>query len=401
MKMLFVHERFGALAGAEANAYATAVELARRGHDLSLLHGARTGRGESEWDRVFSGRCLPLPSTHPAEATRHALQVSQPDVIYVHNMADLKVLETLLASDVPAARMVHDHGLYCMRSYKYNCITRRICTRPVSPFCLVPCAAFLKRSRDSSFPLAWVSYSKKKNEITLNRKFHRLLVATNYMKEELLRNGFESSRVEVHPPVPPKENATSPIPMSDRNLIIYAGQITRGKGVDVLLESLAKVRAPFECLIFGDGHYRGYCEQLSQRLGLSQKVRFGGFVSQDELKNYYRECRVAVVSSVWPEPFGAVGLEAMRFGVPVVAFDAGGISEWLIDGHNGFLVPWMDRTAFAAKVETLLRDKSLARLMGVNGFELIRQRFDFSKYVDGIENLFSNLVAELHAAQIK
>src|SRR5206468_9555238 len=67
--------------------------------------------------------------------------------------------------------------------------------------------------------------------------------------------------------------------------------------------------------------------------------------------NYFRECSLVVMSSVWPEPFGMAGIEAMRYGLPVVAFDAGGIREWLLDGHNGYLVPWMDRATYAARVE--------------------------------------------------
>ena len=89
-----------------------------------------------------------------------------------------------------------------------------------------------------------------------------------------------------------------------------------------------------------------------------------------------------------------VGIEAMRYGLPVVAFDAGGIKEWLIDGRNGFLVPWMDRDAYAARVEALLRDKTLARQMGETGRQLVSQHYDFSRYVTGIENLFARVVAE-------
>lgn len=395
MKMLFVHDRIGAWAGAEANAHAAAKELKRRGHEVGLLHGPGTGRGEAEWRETFSGACFPLASPHKTRATRAALDGFAPDLAYIHNLPDLEVLEALLRAQEPAVRMVHDHDLYCMRSYKYNCLTRRICTRRLSPYCLFPCLGSLKRNRESRLPFAWVSYTKKRQELALNRRFQRLLVATQFMKEELIRNGFESGRVEVHPPVPPQGDPACRSSLSDRNLIVYAGQITRGKGVDVLLESLARVHVRFECLVFGDGHYKEHCRQLCHRLGLDDRVRFCGFIPQAELKKYYRECRVAVLSSVWPEPFGAVGLEAMRCGVPVVGFDAGGIKEWLIDGHNGFLIPWMNQRQFAAKVEALLQDQALARQMGENAFQTANQRFDFPKYIDGLEGLFQRVVEEV------
>lgn len=394
MKMLFVHDRIGAWAGAEANAHAAAREFKRRGHELGLLHGSGTGRAESDWRETFGGGCFSFVAPDKTGAVRQALDQFAPDLAYIHNLPDLEVLEALLNAQRPAVRMVHDHDLYCMRSYKYNCLTRRICTRRLSPYCLFPCLGSLKRNREGGFPFAWASYARKREELALNRGFRRLLVATQYMKEELLRNGFEASRVEVHPPVPPQTASQCCSTLSDRNLIVYAGQITRGKGVDVLLRSLARVRAPFECLIFGDGHYKAHCEQLSRRLGLDDRVRFLGFVSQAELKNFYRECRVAVLSSVWPEPFGAVGLEAMRCGVPVVGFDAGGVKEWLIDGYNGYLIPWMDHRAFADKVEALLRDRALARHMGENALQTANQRFDFSKYIDGLEGLFHRVVKE-------
>jgi glycosyltransferase involved in cell wall biosynthesis len=89
-----------------------------------------------------------------------------------------------------------------------------------------------------------------------------------------------------------------------------------------------------------------------------------------------------------------VGLEAMRYGLPVVAFDAGGIREWLTDGHNGFLVPWMDRAAFAARVEELLCDKPLARELGGNGRHVVSEQFEFAKYISGLENLFARVIGK-------
>src|ERR1044072_3434892 len=89
-----------------------------------------------------------------------------------------------------------------------------------------------------------------------------------------------------------------------------------------------------------------------------------------------------------------VGIESMRYGLPVVAFDAGAIREWLIDGLNGYLVPWLDRDAYAARVEQLLADKLHAREMGERGAQMISDHYDFSKYVAGLEDLFTRVIAE-------
>ncbi len=378
------------MAGAEVNLQLTATELKRRGHAIGLLHGPSTGKGERAWDDLFPER-FALAAGNNFAATREALAAFQPDAIYVHKMSDAGVLKALIDSEVPVARMVHDHDLYCMRSYKYFPLTRTICTRRAGWHCIFPCGATLARNRAGPLPLKWVSYLARKREIALNRRFERMVVATDYMRQELLRNGFDARRIEIHAPVPRADDNTTTASFSERNLIIYSGQVIRGKGVDVLLESLTRVRANFECLIFGDGNHRTFCEELSRRLGLAGRVRFMGYVMPAELQNFYADASLAVVSSVWPEPFGAVGLEAMRHGLPVVAFAAGGINEWLFDGQNGFLVPWMDRGKFAERIDQLLADKKLARDMGERGRQLLRDKFNFGQYISGLEEMFSRM----------
>jgi len=77
MRILYVHERFGALAGAEANAHITATELARRGHTIGILHGPATGRGEDAWRATFTER-FPLAEDAPG-TVRRALAQFRPD----------------------------------------------------------------------------------------------------------------------------------------------------------------------------------------------------------------------------------------------------------------------------------------------------------------------------------
>lgn len=394
MRLLFVHEKLGAFGGAEANILATATELAARGHTVALAHGTRSGRGEEAWERLFQSR-YSLASADEGAALAAAIAEFQPDVVYLHKLAEETALETLVRSDVPTVRMVHDHDLYCMRSYKYNPLSRRICTRAASAYCVFPCGASLCRAGAGRFSFRWVSYFAKRRELELNRRFSRLVVATDYMREELVRNGFAPGRIERHAPVPRSAPALARANFGPRNRLVYAGQIIRGKGVDVLLESLARVTEPFECLIVGEGSHRAYCERLRDHLRLRNRVHFLGFQPQDQLAGYYGEASLAVMSSVWPEPFGATGLEAMRCGLPVVAFDAGGIREWLLDGVNGFLVPWMDRAAYAGRIDFLLRDKVQARQLGETGRQLASERFGFSAYVDGLEDLFKRTAPAL------
>jgi glycosyltransferase involved in cell wall biosynthesis len=123
-------------------------------------------------------------------------------------------------------------------------------------------------------------------------------------------------------------------------------------------------------------------------------VRFHGFVPSGELKNFYQEASLLAVSSVWPEPFGLVGQEAMFYGLPVVGFDAGGIREWLLHGENGFLVRWKDIDGLALRIEQLLRDKDLGRRLGARGRELVSQQQTISQQDCPIEQMLLRVVRE-------
>ena len=133
---------------------------------------------------------------------------------------------------------------------------------------------------------------------------------------------------------------------------------------------------------------------LSPTSGSENRVTFKGFIPQAELQDFYREASAVLVPSVWPEPMGLVGLEAMRNGLPVVAFDAGGIRDWLRDGENGFLVPWMDTGLYAERIDALLADKQLARAMGERGCDRFSRDYDFTDYIASLEDLFSRVTEE-------
>ncbi len=387
VKILFAHQNLGAFGGAEANILLTASVLKGRGHQVALLYQTNTGKNEQAWRETFSFvfRCA-APENIPA-----VLREVEPDVIYLHTISDLQVLQELVGTGIPTVRMVHDHEMYCLRGYKYNYFTRKPCQRAVSFRCVFPCLASVARNRTGGFPLKWASYRAKRAEIEINQVCDHFVVYSEYSKAELIRNGFDPSRIEIVVPIQCWGNDGPRSTFSDRNLLLYVGQIIRGKGVDLLLRALAKLEAPFECLIIGDGGHRKACERLSHSLGLSDRVRFTGFLPSEQIKAHYLEATALAVSSVWPEPFGMVGPEAMRYGLPVVAFDAGGISEWLTEGENGFLVAWGDVDGYARCLGRLLRDKALAKQLGRQGLERVNRDYEAGRQIDRIEAVLGSV----------
>ncbi len=397
MKLLFVHQNFGAFGGAEAYLELAGKGLTEAGHQVGLVYESKTGHNEAAWQDLFAHSFSLNPTAGP-QSLSPILRKFSPDLFFIHNWTNLDFLQQILDSGVPAVRMVHDHSSYCLRTYKYNYFSRKICTRAASAYCVFPCLGPLQRDRSTALGIRWASYFNKLREIELNRGCAAVLVYSEYQKAELTRNGFEPAKIFIQQllrEANPQDLISS---FSKENLILFAGQLIRGKGVDALLRALVQVRVPFRCVILGDGSHRAACQRLSARLGLSQCVRFLGYVPPGQSEQYYLRASVFAMSSLWPEPFGMAGPEAMRYGVPVVAFDAGAISEWLHDGKNGFLVPWNDTRSYARALERLLTDKTLARQMGLWAQSYVR-RFDVSRQMPSLERLLTQFSRKTHLAK--
>lgn len=390
-----MHETCGNLGGAEAAVVLSAAELRRRGHEVALLSLRDSGKGEAQWREAF--RSGTYRAAGPEEGLRSALTTFKPEVVFIHKWSDTRTLEMLADGGGPVVRMVHDHDGHCLRGYRYNPLTRKVCHKPAGNACLFPCLAPIQRNRGGGLPVRLASLSDHLRALAACRRFPLQLAISRYMRDELLLNGFNPHRISLCPPVPPEGPPTAPSTFSAENHLVFAGQLVRGKGLDVLLKALAEVAVHFRLTVLGDGPERVACERLSAKLGLSERVRFVGYVPREQLDAFYAQATAVMVPSVWPEPFGLVGVEAMRRGLPVVAFEAGGVRDWLTDGETGFVVPWMDRAAYADRVTALLEDKSLARRLGAAGRAKAAAEFTFTRHIDTLERELNRVIWD-HAA---
>ena len=129
--------------------------------------------------------------------------------------------------------------------------------------------------------------------------------------------------------------------------LLYVGQLIRGKGVQLLLEAMARMKAKRSLDIVGTGNMEGELKSIAARLGLADRVRFNGF--QKNPQDWMRRAACVVVPSFWQEPYGLVAAEAVALGRKVVAFAVGGLPE-ACQG-KATLVPPGDVAALAEALE--------------------------------------------------
>lgn len=390
-KILFIHERYGRYSGAEQHIFVIAPQLATS-YDLAFLYEQTTGKDEDLFDSFFTEKVHWQNKENRAEIEILLREIG-PDLIYINKCLSVPMLQAIIRSGVPAVRMVHDHEVYCMRAYKYFPWSRRICHKKAGPCCLFPCLASVQRDR-SRGPLGvrWVSYQQKQDLIHFDQKLAAFFVVTQYMFDELVLQGYDSKRISIFPPVPIPIEHVKESSFSPENIILFVGQIVRGKGLDCLLKALAHVKSSFKLIVCGEGSHEQYCRKLATQLGLTDRVDFCGLVRHELLPDYYAQASLAVIPSVWPEPIATIGLEIMRYGLPIVAFDSGGITDWLQDSYNGYLIPWMDIQAMAAKIDYLIQHKEIAKQMGRNGQRIMAEQYDFNRYITHLKGAFAALI---------
>jgi glycosyltransferase involved in cell wall biosynthesis len=115
-------------------------------------------------------------------------------------------------------------------------------------------------------------------------------------------------------------------------------------------------------------------------------------MNPQQLRVALGEADLLVVPSLWPEPFGLIGPEAGRFGVPAAAFDVGGISEWLHDGVNGALAPGNPPTArgLADAIVRCLRDPVLYAKLRKGALETSLS-FNMRRHVESLIGIFGQV----------
>lgn len=398
--------------GAELSCQSQVEALQKRGHAVQVLTstwGLPRGRPSNE-GQVF--RLMRYHSANPAPTGRWApwflhaavgrtrqilgaLELRQnyaiarqvisqwkPDLVYAWHMQQVSIAPVLAAQDlgIPVVFRLPDYWL-----------------------------ADLKAGiKDEPNPLkrwyrSWTAGMGGFDRLDINR----LLPNSWALYQEYLRAGFPAGTMYLIPNgipagmiVPPRDLILKP-PMGRNGVIqlVYAGRLSREKGVDVAIQALAALirerpaeRFGLDIIGSGSDSYQRELRALILRLGIAENVTFLGQLDHRHLLNRLGLYDIMIVPSRWVEPFSRVILEAMASGLPVIATNTGGTLEIIMDGFNGLLVPPDDPSAISRSVQRLLDSAMLAEGIRLNAVETLRTNFDLDVFISQTEEYLQHVL---------
>jgi glycosyltransferase involved in cell wall biosynthesis len=379
-------------------------ELAERGHEVEVITLAQPGAAGTEMDgnilvhridgwnralnRFYENPDRPFHPPIPDPGVVHSLidliEERQPDVVHAHSWILHSLLKFLPSQRTRLVFTMHDYGLMCP---KFTFVHKGgICNGPGFVKCVV-CA---------SGQYGYIPSAALTSGLTITRRSRRrvdqyIAVSTAVARASASISVGSRRPIVVIPPfvsdnASQQNDAARPdfLP-TDGDFIMFVGALGPHKGVDILLEAWQGLDSAIPLVLVG-----------LRRYDTPHQFPRGVIVAEDipheNVLNAWMHCAVAVVPSVWPEPFGLVAIEAMAAGRPVIASAIGGLADIVEDGVTGILVPPGDPLALRRGIAGLLADPRQRATMGLAARERAAS-YSAANVVPRIEQVYREVAA--------
>jgi glycosyltransferase involved in cell wall biosynthesis len=317
-----------------------------RGGAHAHLQGLVAVQRRSHEVHVVSGGGLESREAAPVDLAR--IDALRPALVHVHTVVNPRALDALAGAG--AVITVQDHRYFCPGRGKW---TRdgAVCHEPASPALCVACF------EDETYGAEVQHLTAAR--LAAVRRFGAVIVLSRYMRDELVRAGVDSERVHVIPPI------VEPVPAHEPDgppCVLFAGRLVEHKGVRDAVHAWKRSGIALPLVMAGTGPLRAWAE--------AEGATVLGWVERERLGAVYARAAALVMPSRWQEPFGIAGLEALRAGVPVVAWRSGGIAEWHPGGD--LLVEWGDVDGLARALKAAI-GRPAEPVVGPGDEEIVRR----------------------------
>ena len=341
--------------------------LVGRGHSLLLLCEEPADDARQPAIDV-PGAVTLVRATGSQTAFTDALSRWAPDVVFSQGLLSPETERACLPV-APVVFLAHTYHGTCISGRKMHLLPAETpCRRRFGAACLL---LYLPRRCGGLSPATMIGeFRRQADRLDVARRCAAIVTLSDYMRDEYIAHGVDPARVFTLPQWLPLGAAagrvpTDPVAAGAPLRLTFIGRLQREKGVKLALAALPLLRRrlarPVRLTVAGEGPFRAALEAGASRLRSADRdidVRFAGRVNAAERSRLLAETDVVVFPSIWPEPFGLVGLEAAAEGVPVAAFGVGGVPEWLADGVTGSLAP-ADPPSAAGLADAIIRCTAL------------------------------------------
>lgn len=382
------------IGGAEISVGRVAEGLVKRGHDVSVITTSPNGKSSIEdIKRVKIYQINPLNfyvmykhqnqpeilkpiwhgidlwNPHSFIVVKKILKKEMPDVAHINNFKGLSLSAFSVTKRLNLSLIftAHDYSLICPRGDLLHG-SSEICTDPVGL-----CKAYAKIQK-----------------YLVDNKPDLVTAPSQFVIDKLKERGLFKDRKTMKLPLGIELRNEKAEKSYDTLDILYAGALSKRKGVHILINAFKSLKAEnIKLHIVGKGKDK---DEFKRIAGTDRRIFFYGFVPDGELRRLYQEANVLVVPSIWYDNSPMVIYESFMNGTPVIGSRIGGIPELVEEGYNGLLFEAGNVDELKEILEYPLKNSDMLKRLEEGAFESV-QKYDMGEHIIKLEEMYKGVIS--------
>ena len=391
------------IGGEERHVANLSAELAARGHQVSVAtlwhkgfarfeieEGVRIHRILGTLQRMeaifsYKDRQFAPPFTDPEVlwALRQIISEERPAIIHAHNWIVHSFTPLKAWSRAKLVMTLHDYSLVCVQKRLMRHGVR--CSGPAFVKCLNCAADFYGIGKGVPSTLANLIWGEiERRTVDMFLPVSRSVAEQTRLEKRKVPYRIVPNFIPDNAEAPENDTRALLAQLPEDDFLLYVGDLMPDKGIDVLLEAHAQLNNQIPLVLIGRP-VTGYLERIPPN------VLHLGRWPHSAIMQAWSRCTIALIPSICPDACPTVAMEAMIMGRPIIASRIGGLTDIIVDGQTGLLVPPGDPQALGEAIQSLLDDPEQRECMTM----MARQRvleFQAKSVVPRIEQVYREIL---------
>ena len=324
------------------------------------------------------------------KAMEEALDDFEPDIVHLNNFQrqlSASIIKPIKKRDIPIVFTAHDLQAICPNKTMLDS-EQKICEE-------CKCGLYkncikkkcIKNSNLKSI-LGAIENSYYRNKKIYKEQIEFIITPSEFYRKKFIEDGIGENRiVSMHNFID--------IPLNvNRNIgdyAIYFGRISEEKGIFNLIEAFSKTKHG-KLYFAGTGPDEEKLKEETNKLGIAERVKFLGYLQQNELEKYIENSRFAVLPSIWYDNCPYSVLETLGQGKAILGSNIAGIPELVKDGFSGLVFKFNDINDLTDKLDEMFKNDELIEKLSNNARKQALEEYSKDVYYDKLMNIYNKLL---------